>query len=293
MDPLNRPWGGGFQEAGARPGRIIMFDPSFSPGTCVSIETLEHRRLLSALVASVAPVSPSPGHGAGVRLDANAAADQAALASPFLPPHARVLGRTLQQWIVRRWQKMGAIPARINPLLRTDSTYTAAGDDGSVFYPVNKFSNYSRPAVPVTRRQSVRDNQYIFLSLMSNIYVEPKVPRPPGYDHAKEVREYRAVLANAASKIDELHLTIDGVEVPSSELFRHHEISPEFDIILPSGNMFHTKSGKTEFVVTDGYWLMLKPLSAGQHTIHFHGAFHGIYNDYAPDVTYRFTSRHV
>jgi hypothetical protein len=53
--------------------------------------------------------------------------------------------------------------------------------------------------------------------------------------------------------------------------------SPVFSVTLPEGNVVGTDvpSGTYAPMVADGYWLMLVPLSAGAHTIHFKGSITG------------------
>ncbi len=41
--------------------------------------------------------------------------------------------------------------------------------------------------------------------------------------------------------------------------------------------------------VSDGYWIMLTPLSSGSHTIHFHGIEEFSNGNFELDVTYALT----
>jgi hypothetical protein len=47
--------------------------------------------------------------------------------------------------------------------------------------------------------------------------------------------------------------------------------SPAFELVLPADNVFGLQQGKTRSV-SDGFWIILKPLSAGKHEIHFSGS---------------------
>jgi hypothetical protein len=45
-------------------------------------------------------------------------------------------------------------------------------------------------------------------------------------------------------------------------------------------------------MVSDGYWLMLVPLSAGEHTIYFKGIITGgVFDKFDSEVTYHLTVR--
>ena len=57
-------------------------------------------------------------------------------------------------------------------------------------------------------------------------------------------------------------------------LFTQRSITTVFDPCI---------TGTSQQAVSDGYWLMLKPLEAGQHTIHFGSTSWG------QDVTYHLT----
>lgn len=56
--------------------------------------------------------------------------------------------------------------------------------------------------------------------------------------------------------------------------------------------MAGSKPGTTQ-AVSDGYWVLLKPLSAGNHTIHMAGSVvnyaAGALNNFANEVTYHIT----
>jgi hypothetical protein len=71
--------------------------------------------------------------------------------------------------------------------------------------------------------------------------------------------------------IQNLLVTIDGVAVEHIGLYRAE--SPAFTIgPVPDNNIFGTTPGSTFDSVSDGFYIMLAPLSRGQHEIHFEGA---------------------
>ncbi len=67
-----------------------------------------------------------------------------------------------------------------------------------------------------------------------------------------------------------LAATIHGKKVDELASFRAQ--SPVFGFTLPAGNVLGVDQG-AGFLVSDGYWLMLRPLSPGKHRIHFRRAY--------------------
>jgi len=99
----------------------------------------------------------------------------------------------------------------------------------------------------------------------------------------------RGWAANVVAKATALACEVDGVPVAS--LFSYREQSPVFSFVLPVDNAFGDPalSGLTSYPTVDaGIYLMLAPLSAGQHTIHFHAEEPPPYA-FVEDVTYNLT----
>jgi hypothetical protein len=96
-------------------------------------------------------------------------------------------------------------------------------------------------------------------------------------DGATEAEQRRAARAGAAG-IRDLWAEIDGVRVVGVEGYR--EESPWFVYgPLPAGNVVQelfrvpgAAEGSTSTAVDAGYYLMIKPLPEGEHTVRVHGA---------------------
>jgi hypothetical protein len=88
-----------------------------------------------------------------------------------------------------------------------------------------------------------------------------------------------------------LSVVVDGVPVPKlREKFRVK--SEVFAVTLPADNLFGITPGTYSPAIDDGYYVMLKPLSVGPHTLHFEGASAGcplIGGPFSVDVTYDIT----
>ena len=140
---------------------------------------------------------------------------------------------------------------------------------------------------PVTRECTVPSDTPLFFPIINVEYSD--VESDPFHDDTDAER-----LACAQAFIDDvgistLKATIDGVDVKSLRRFR--VASRPFDLRAPAqSNILFlpgVTSGRSE---SDGYWLMLKPLSLGTHVIHFEGALvSGPFAGFSQDVTYILT----
>jgi hypothetical protein len=83
-----------------------------------------------------------------------------------------------------------------------------------------------------------------------------------------------------------LVVTVDGHDVTALNTF--HFRSAPFKFQIPKNNILGTGEAGSGTSVTDGYWLMLKPLEPGHHVIHFKGALYPAFG-FGVDVTYELT----
>ncbi len=96
--------------------------------------------------------------------------------------------------------------------------------------------------------------------------------------------------AAAAANVDPpvtLLVSIDGV--PLTGLSAYRATSPVFSYTVTSDNVVGLLAGTYSPVVSDGYWMMLAPLSAGAHTIFIKGISYIPHSGFETDVTYNLT----
>ena len=65
-----------------------------------------------------------------------------------------------------------------------------------------------------------------------------------------------------------VELILDGTKLEDLKDYRVQ--SPLFDVTLPDNNIFQGKPGPTK-AVSDGYWVLLQPLSPGKHELKYSG----------------------
>jgi hypothetical protein len=107
--------------------------------------------------------------------------------------------------------------------------------------------------------------------------------------HGSNAHERRICAAELMDGVDvgSLEVTVDGRKVHDLEYVRVQ--SPDFQLTLPKDNILGLKvtSGNA---VSDGYYVMLRPLTAGDHVIHFKGAcVSGVCEGFSQDITYELT----
>ena len=187
---------------------------------------------------------------------------------------AIVEGKTIGEWSAEWWKWLLPISTNNNPML--DTTGAFAGIDqpgGSVF-----FLGYGLGLVspPVVRRLTVTEDKYLFFPIET--FENDNVDHcPPCFS----IDELRQEAANVVSSATGLHAQIDGIEI--TNILEHRAISPVFNLFYTNADNIHSYafkhpvSGLIDPMIVDGYWLMVEPLSPGDHVVQFGGRLPGFF----------------
>ena len=176
-----------------------------------------------------------------------------------IPPHANVQGHGYSGWSAEWWKWFMSIPAPIHPTVAS----CAEGQSGKVFY---LGANNATSAAPC----QVPTGKSIFFPIVN---VECSTAEDPPF-HGSTEEELRDCAKCFGDRIDpsSLQVTIDGRDLKDLEKYR--VASPLFTFEYPADNIFGIPDGPgSGQSVSDGYWIYLTPLSAGQHTVSFSGIF--------------------
>jgi hypothetical protein len=179
-----------------------------------------------------------------------------------VPAGSTVAGKTIGQWTADWWNWAGAGPANVF----TDTTGAAAtqNQSGPVFFLAG-----TQGGTPVTRTFEIPSGKFVLFPLINII-----VAAGPDVGFT-DTRQEATAFADAQSTATFV-ANIDGTDVP--DLASHREASPtNFTYVVNAGTSGFPAGTYTD-ANSDGYWLMLEPLSAGEHTIHFGGTS----NDFGP-----------
>lgn len=198
-----------------------------------------------------------------------------------LPPNSTAYGKGYAALTADWLEWVLAIPAASNPLLDPDGAFAAVGQSGKVWFLVGTVGG------PATRTVTVPAGTALFFPIVNYFWVNTPEYGDPPWSPAQEafVRSFLAANIDTAYG---LILEIDGRTVPNVNSLR---VSGEVgDCTIPDDNIFGVPFDPVPHkCVADGYWALLPPLSAGNHTIHFAGGVAAV--GFSLDVTYHITVR--
>jgi hypothetical protein len=206
-----------------------------------------------------------------------------------LPPDAKPHGKSYGEWGFAWWQWALSIPYATNPILDLTGANAGINQSGPVYFLAG-----TSGGPPVTRMVTIPVGKKIFFPIINVLIDYPCPPAfgfepPPGQpleafltDVAAQAVDYPGILA----------VEVDGV--PLQNLAQYRATSPmmEFtgDVSLQA-TFDPCITGTPQPGVSDGFWVMLKPLSPGLHTIHIHGSFvpPSLFAGFEVDTTYVIT----
>ena len=208
-----------------------------------------------------------------------------ALAQLVLPPDSVVYGRTYGEWSAEWWQWAFSIPVATHPLF--DKGDCSVGQSGPVWFLGGSFVSNKD-----VRSCTVPAGKMLFFPILNGEDSNVEESFNNGCSDPIFGSTIVGLRKCATAGQDGLSVraTIDGF--PISHIARNFRFqSPAFSFTLPDDNLLKATTGNpylagTYLSVGDGYYLMLAPLSQGNHSIHFHGSAP---NGFTLDVTYHLT----
>jgi hypothetical protein len=208
----------------------------------------------------------------------------------ILPPQSAAFGMSYGEWGAawNRW--MISFPADTNPVLDQTGEDALLGQQGHVFFLAGTFGG------TVVRTVTVPTGKALFFPLANWGLTYPE--DVPAELNAEEGETWMRQLLNDTFDnldISSLGCEVDGVPINNIKSYRAQSAAYAMD--FPAGcasvtgalGLSNRPGGGVPYEVgmhypnvSDGYWIMLAPLSKGTHTIHI------FWGDYL-DVTYHLT----
>jgi hypothetical protein len=201
------------------------------------------------------------------------------------PANAQVLpppGNNYAQFAASWWKWFMELPLTnsagvVHPGIDSARFDVTEGQSGGVWFLAAPFGT-------ITRNCNIPLGKSLFVALIDAEWSSLEDPSCTTADCQTGTANYYG------DHIVDVSCEIDGVAVANLDSFR--VLSPQITFTAPSPWIFGATGG-TGTSVGDGYYVLLSPLSAGSHTIHFGGAFLFTkkadgFRFYAPlDMTYR------
>jgi hypothetical protein len=195
--------------------------------------------------------------------------------SPAQYPRASHLASSWWQWALET-------PASENPLTDTTGQFAAVNQpNGRVWFLAGNTGGTT------VRTVTVPVGKALFFPIVNVFDVEDAIiaggvklfliPKP--------VQVAQTVVSNIIATATGLSCEVDGSPVPITTA--NLEQSTPFSLHLPADNILGVPAGVYFPAVDSGYYVLLPPLSAGQHTIHWAGSI--TFFPLSLDVTYNIT----
>lgn len=174
------------------------------------------------------------------------------------PPNSKAYGHSYGEWTAEWWKWWLSIPVPDHPALGGSCE---EGQSGKVFFLTASFTGQA-VACTIPTGKAV---------LVPIINVEcSNVEAPPFYGETEEDRRACARCWEDYVVLASLQVTLDGKPLQDLESYRFD--SPNFTFQYPEDNIFGIPDGPgTGDAVSDGFWILLHPLPAGEHTLSFSG----------------------
>lgn len=188
------------------------------------------------------------------------------------PPNSRPYGMTYAEWSARWWQWAISLPADHNPL--TDTADCSTGQLGPVWFLGGPFWPAANPDV---RNCNVPAGKALFFPIVDTECSD--LETPPWYGATEADR--RTCASTSMNTAVDLVAEIDGVAVQNIAAYRAG--SPNYYFTAPDPNVLGIAAGSGQSVA-DGFYLMVAPLPAGRHTIHFSATM--LDSGWSLDLTY-------
>jgi hypothetical protein len=159
------------------------------------------------------------------------------------------------QW----WQLAVSLPTTVSPFI--DQTKCGFGQVGATWFLYSTSPVHEAVGEPTSDECTIPTGKRILLSLLANFCIA---------DFGTTLEENCAPEASGLDTPTVLRLEIDGVDYAS--LIERRTSGRPFTLPVPAGNSFDLPSGIFT-AVHDGYFALLPPLTTGDHTIVYQGAF--------------------
>ena len=172
--------------------------------------------------------------------------------SPLIPPYERVAGQSQEDWSRAWWQWAATFERYESPVADPTGELCASNQSGDVFFLAGTYGT-----ARTIRTCTVPRGKYLFFPIINYVVM-------PGRDRTLGCADAIGHAAQITDGLVKILLEVDGK--PYEGLAAHRQATDCFDLgalSAPSIRMYPTAA--------NGYYVMLRPLPPGEHTINFGG----------------------
>jgi hypothetical protein len=170
--------------------------------------------------------------------------------------NARPFGRTYAEWTAKWWQWVLSIAKTENPLIDETGKNCANNQSGPVWFLAGTLKG------PAERSCIIPADKAILFPVIN---VEASVAEGDGTTD----EDLAARAKFEMDQITDMRAMISGTNV--SELKQYRIQSPSFNAALPTDNVLGLPAQTTK-MISEGYWLFLKPLEPGTYDLNSFGS---------------------
>ena len=169
---------------------------------------------------------------------------------------SRPFGRTCAEWTAEWWKWALSIPKSRNPIVDQSGKNCANNQAGPVWFLAGTLGG------PTERSCTISSEKGILFPIIN---IECSFAEGGGATD----EELSARAKFEMDQIINMHATINGIRFDNLKEWRFQ--SPVFSVTLPYNNILGLPAQTTR-MVSEGYWLFLKPLPPGQYSLNSFGS---------------------
>ena len=203
--------------------------------------------------------------------------------SKVYPPNAHPFGQSYKEWTEDWGRWLMGFDCASSPLLDPTGANGSQNQSGPVFFLVGTPGGSAERYITIPRNKAIL---FPMISYLNDFPCpDPDFHPAPGQTLEEFLQEGASAFIDLA---ENMSVTLDGEDMNNEENYRFLT-----DLFQFTGNADLTNcldacvTGEEQDAVSDGYWMMLKKLHQGQHTLHFFAEIPDY--GFVVDVTYHIT----
>jgi len=189
--------------------------------------------------------------------------------SGVIPPQTKISGKSYGDWGAEWWKWALSVPFAQSPINDTTGQYGSQNQRGPVWFLAGTFGQFAERTIRIPA------GKFIFFPLV-NMWNDFPCP-DPNFKPAEGQSMEEFLTIGVAPYIDPwltepdntLSAKVDGVELKNLNLYRGISHLTKFKADPSQIAIDTCITGKNQVGVSDGFWIMLAPLSPGKHEIEF------------------------